>query len=226
MGWLRSEASFALMAHSLKAQGYHVQNPEFSTRSKTIARLVRDTIAQAVDACGNQRQHFVTHSLGGIMVRAYLACAEPKNLGHVVMLGSPNKGSEVVDIMQALAGFDWVNGPVGRQPSTHPNSLLNQLPPVTFVLGIIAVRVSFNPLYSNFIEGPNDGKVSVESTCVEGMHDHLVLPISHIFTMNNPLVIAQVQAYLKHREFERSLALRDVSLDALKKALKRNEAGR
>ena len=59
------------------------------------------------------------------MVRAYLAWAEPKNLGHVVMLGPPNKGSEVVDVMQALAGFDWVNGPVGRQLSTDPKSLLN-----------------------------------------------------------------------------------------------------
>jgi len=87
------------------------------------------------------------------MVRAYLAWIEPKNLGHVVMLGPPNKGSEVVDVMRALAGFDWVNGPAGRQLRTDPNSLPNQWPPVTFSLGIVVGRVSFNPLYSNFIEG-------------------------------------------------------------------------
>jgi len=64
-----------------------------------------------VQACGDQRLHFITHSLGGSMVRAYLVSAKPKKLGHVVMLGPPNKGSKVVDVMQALAGFEWVSSP-------------------------------------------------------------------------------------------------------------------
>jgi hypothetical protein len=35
-----------------------------------------------------------------------------------------------------------------------------------------------------------------------------------------------VQAYPKHGKFDRSFTLRDVSLNALQKVLKRNEAGR
>ena len=131
-GLARSEASFALMARSLRGQGYHVVNPEFSTRGKPIEALVSETLPEAVAGCDARRLHFVTHSLGGIVVRAYLAWAKPENLGHVVMLGPPNKGSEVVDAMQALAAFDWVNGPAGRQLSTEASSFPNRLPRVNF----------------------------------------------------------------------------------------------
>ena len=131
-GLARSEASFALMARSLRGQGYHVVNPEFSTRGKPIEALVSETLPEAVAGCGARRLHFVTHSLGGIMVRAYLAWAKPENLGHVVMLGPPNRGSEVVDAMQTLAAFDWVNGPAGRQLGTDAGSFPNRLPKVNF----------------------------------------------------------------------------------------------
>ena len=77
-GLARSEVSFALMARSLRGQGYHVVNPEFSTRCKPIEALVSETLPEAVADCGARRFHFVTHSLGGIMVRVYLAWAKPK----------------------------------------------------------------------------------------------------------------------------------------------------
>ena len=164
-------------------------NPEFSTRGKPIEALVSETLPEAVAGCSARRLHFVTHSLCGIMVRAYLAWAKPENLGHVVMLGPPNKGSEVVDAMQALAAFDWVNGPAGRQLGTDASSFPNRLPRVNFSLGIIAGTVSFNPVYSNFIDGPDDGKVSVREhpcgrdarpfdiACVSQFHDEQ--PIGH-----------------------------------------------
>jgi triacylglycerol esterase/lipase EstA (alpha/beta hydrolase family) len=126
-GLARSEASFALMARSLRGQGYHVVAPEFSTRGKPIESLVSETLPEAVAGCGGRRLHFVTHSLGGIMVRAYLAWAKLEKLGHVVMLEPPNKGSEVVDALQALAAFEWVNGPgraaIGHGRRQFPKSL-------------------------------------------------------------------------------------------------------
>ena len=225
-GLARTESSFLIMKRSLKAQSYHVVNPSYPSRFKSIEELARDTIPQAIHSCGDRRVHFVTHSLGGIMVRAYLASNKLKNLGHVVMLGPPNKGSEIVDATREFLGFNWINGPAGRELSTDRVGMPNQLPPVSFSVGVVAGSLSFNPIYSNVINGPDDGKVSVFSTRVEGMRDHLTLPVTHTFMMNNPLVIAQVKNYLELGRFDHSLTFANASWLALSKVLGRYERRR
>jgi hypothetical protein len=160
------------------------------------------------------------------MVRAYLASNKLKNLGHVVMLGPPNQGSEIVDVTREFLGFNWINGPAGRELSTDRVGMPSQLPPVSFSLGVVAGSLSFNPIYSNVINGPDDGKVSVLSTRVQGMRDHLTLPVTHTFMMNNPLVIAQVKNYLKLGRFDHSLTIANASWLALSKVLGRSGRGR
>ncbi|QYJ99048.1 alpha/beta hydrolase [Shewanella alkalitolerans] len=202
-GLARTRGSMEKMEHALSAKGYQCVNLGYPSTQFDIETLASEHIDRALSQCRGERVHFVTHSMGGILVRQYLSQHTLPALGRVVMLGPPNRGSEVVDSLKDFPGFKWINGPAGLQLGTEEESVPNRLGKAHFEVGVIAGNRSVNLLLSTLLPGPNDGKVSVARTCLEGMRDHISLAVTHPFMMNNPSVIAQTAHFLAHGRFQR-----------------------
>lgn len=205
-GLARTKHSMNEMEGQLKAEGFDVVNWDYPSRQHSIEKLAEDAIPAAVEACrkkGATTIHFVTHSMGGILVRYYLKHHEIEGMGRMVMLSPPNGGSEVVDTFKDTFPFRFINGPAGKQLGTTASSLPRRLGKIAFDSGVIAGDRSINPINSLIIPGTDDGKVSVTNTTVEGMSDFLVVHVSHPFIMKNREVITQTIHFLKNGKFYR-----------------------
>ncbi len=200
----RTPASMAILGSRLEAAGFRVINFGYPSRAEPIEELADRLDDEVQQCCADEAGyvHFVTHSMGGVLVRSYLSDRAPEYAGRVVMLSPPNQGSEIVDAFADSPRLRSLLGPSGSRLGTDSSGIASELGPVRFTLGIITGDRSLNPVGSWLIPGPDDGKVSVRRARVEGATDFLVVPASHTFIMNRAEVADQVVQFLRNGRFE------------------------
>ena len=204
-GLNRSWRAMRPMADALQSSGFTTANVDYPSQAgpiETIAPLAVGTGLSECRAAKAERIHFVTHSIGGILLRFENEREPITDLGRVVMLGPPNQGSELVDKTRNWPGAETISGAAGLQlGTTGVDSVPSKLGPVDFELGVIAGTGTINILASAMLPNPDDGKVSVAATRVDGMSDFLVVGNSHRYITRSDVVLRNVVSFLRDGHF-------------------------
>ncbi len=171
------------LKRGFEKQGYNTLNIDYPSTQrdiKSLASYLGHMLKQHKIWSQYKRVHFVTHSMGGLVCGFYLQdlCDRQDQLGRVVMLGTPHGGSEIADKLQNFKPYQMIFGPAGQELTTTCRSS-EQIEPF-YDLGVIAGNKNwFYPLGRVIFNKPHDGCVSVESTQIKGLKDHLTLPVLH-----------------------------------------------
>ena len=205
-GISRTALSFRKMQAALEAAGFATLNIDYPSRHHALEALgehIRPAVA--LFAAGIEGQlHFACHSMGGLLARVTISRYRPERLGRVVMLGTPNGGSEIADRLNNVFLYRAWFGPAGAQLGTRRDAATSALfPPVDYPVGIVAGNRSVDPIASRFLPKPHDGRVSVENTKLDGMADHVVIATSHPWLPGNCVAITQTIAFLRDGKFSR-----------------------
>jgi pimeloyl-ACP methyl ester carboxylesterase len=203
-GISRTALSFRKMQVALERAGFATLNLDYASRRKPLEALAED-IHPAIQRFADRIDgsvHFVCHSMGGLLARVYMARHRPKHLGRVVMLGTPNSGSEIADRLKNFGAYRAFFGPAGQQLGTKRDDAINALfPPLDYPVGIVAGNRSIDPLAGTMLPKPHDGRVSVKNTVIDGMADHIVVDTSHPWLVRNSVAVAQTIAFLQDGTF-------------------------
>ncbi|MDY6862183.1 MAG: alpha/beta hydrolase [Thermodesulfobacteriota bacterium] len=202
----RTSISMKRLEWVLSDKGYDVINAGYPSTKFSIRHLANDHLDRIIkEHCAepDRKIHFMTHSMGGIILRCYLQKHKLANIGRVIMFGPPNQGSEIADHFKNNFLYKFFMGPAGQEIGTGLNDIPCKLGPVDFELGVIAGNSTLNPYFSYIIPGPDDGKVSVKRAKISGMKDFLVVHTSHSFMIWRKKVIKQAIYFLENGMFYR-----------------------
>lgn len=200
----RSRLSLWPLARELDRSGFRAEALGYPALRRSVAQLSESHLRPLVERLAGtpaRPVHFVTHSLGGIVLRKYLQLHSLAPGSRAVMLAPPNQGSELADFFGRYRAFRWATGPAGTELGTGAEDGPRRLPPVDIEVGIVAGRRSATSIADRLMPGDHDGKVSVRSTTLPEMRDFLVVDAGHTFIMYHGRVRKAVLRFLRNGSF-------------------------
>lgn len=190
-----------------REHGYDTDCIKYPSTKFTIMELVEyvhSKILEKTEGKDFKKIHFIGYSLGGVITRLLLSKYKLKNLGRVVLLAPPNKGSEVASFLKNFWPYKLLWGPAGQELELGLPTVKKHLKKTSAEIGVIAGNYSIDMISSIWlIKGEDDGKVSVESTKFNGMSDHIILPVSHTFFPLHKSIHEQTLAFIENGKFKR-----------------------
>lgn len=196
-GILRSSKCMSTISREAKKAGlqpFLFDYPSTQISIPDAAEYLKQSIASLE---GLEELSIISHSMGGLVTRAYFAGDPDPRIKRVVMIGTPNHGAELADLLYQNPLIRTVSGPGGRQLVTSQEGLIRMLPAPKCEFGIIAGARGNTAGWNPFIPGDDDGTVTVESTRLVGAADFVTVPTTHTQLLSNPDAIRYALHFLK-----------------------------
>ncbi len=209
-GLYRTAASMTLIELHLIRNGYGVINIDYASTRSSIPAVAEEEVASAVTSAkeqGYERIHFISHSLGALVIRTYLQDHRLPEGSRIVMLAPPNQGSELADwAYHNFPQLSHMSGPAANQLGTRNHPFTSKLGRVSEEVGIIIGEKSWNPLSSKILPGPDDGAVTLDRAKLKEMRDFMVVPCNHSSIILDKSVRYQVVHFLQRGRFNPNAA--------------------
>ncbi len=194
--------SMSYLERSLEKRGYRVVNlgyPSTRVPIEEAARRVLDALRE--QTAGDSRVHLVGHSMGNIVLRKALERGLP-NLGRMVMIAPPNRGSFAAEALHDLDIYLWVLGPAGQQLSAGNQDFFDALPTPPCPFGIIAGGKGDGRGFNPILPGDDDGTVRVEETRLQGASGFVLVNNTHTLLLFDAETAEYTSRFLASGRFD------------------------
>ena len=196
-GFYGNYTQFMKIEEALEPYYTKIHNENYVTIGDKIEDMVDKFLKPVFEKFKSYNKiDIVTHSMGALLIRYYLSQNNCLNLGRVVMISPPNKGSDLTNLYFKFPFNKWLDIPVLEQLKPNSDFLLT-LPPVNYEVGIIASTRTINPVFSAFIDGEDDGVVTLESMKLDNQKDYVEIDSSHLFVLFQDDTIQNILSFLK-----------------------------